>query len=637
MTRAINAVAALRLILPCLAFLLSIPVPATPAELPYLQQLQKAATEQKLSEERTWEVLLHYTRTLSGGYQSRIDDPAFFLSPRGRVDRQGELAATLNDFFVPRKDGEATACRFPARFHWLCSRLGIDPARLPDYRCSEMDKALAAVSGHSAVLVFPVGHSNSPASMFGHTLIRIDSDSKSNLISYAGNYAAETTDTNGFVYAWKGLTGRYRGFYSLMPYYIKVKEYNDLEHRDMWEYRLKLSGAEVKKMLDHIWELQNIKSSYYFIDENCSYNLLFLIEAARPELHLAEKTRFFVLPTQTIDIALDSGVLGEPGYRPSQGTRIRNIIGQLDSDKRQTARDLAYGVQAPESLERSPAAASEKIEMLDAAIEFVQFRLARKELSQEDFNRSYLQLLSQRSRLGAAPAGLYDFAEPSRPESGHSSSKFAAGAGVRRGEGYAELEMQLALHSLLDPDQGFLRGSQIQFLDTVLDYRLPAEEVRLRSLHLVDIFSITPRDVFFKPMSWKVNTGLDTEVQGNGRDFLVYRLNAGGGFAISSWRGGIWYALGEIDLNAARELRAGVSAGPGLEFGALEQITDWWKLHLSASGFLYRLGDDRTAFKVSAGQNFRLTQNNSLSAIYSVQFVNRHRVGDGRVLWNYYF
>jgi len=636
-TRAINAVAALRLILPCLAFLLSIPVPATPAELPYLQQLQKAATEQKLSAERTWEVLLHYTRTLSGGYQSRIDDPAFFLSPQGRVDRQGELAATLNDFFVPRKDGEATACRFPARFHWLCSRLGIDPARLPDYRCSEMDKALAAVSGHSAVLVFPVGHSNSPASMFGHTLIRIDSDSKSNLISYAGNYAAETTDTNGFVYAWKGLTGRYRGFYSLMPYYIKVKEYNDLEHRDMWEYRLKLSGAEVKKMLDHIWELQNIKSSYYFIDENCSYNLLFLIEAARPELHLAEKTRFFVLPTQTIDIALDSGVLGEPGYRPSQGTRIRNIIGQLDSDKRQTARDLAYGVQAPESLERSPAAASEKIEMLDAAIEFVQFRLARKELSQEDFNRSYLQLLSQRSRLGAAPAGLYDFAEPSRPESGHSSSKFAAGAGVRRGEGYAELEMQLALHSLLDPDQGFLRGSQIQFLDTVLDYRLPAEEVRLRSLHLVDIFSITPRDVFFKPMSWKVNTGLDTEVLGNGRDFLVYRLNAGGGFAISSWRGGIWYALGEIDLNAARELRAGVSAGPGLEFGALEQITDWWKLHLSASGFLYRLGDDRTAFKVSAGQNFRLTQNNSLSAIYSVQFVNRHRVGDGRVLWNYYF
>jgi hypothetical protein len=636
-TRAIKAAAALRIILPCLAFLLSLPVPAISGENPYLDQLQKAATEQKLAGERTWEVLLHYTRTLSGGYQSRIDDPAFFLSPRGRVDREGELAATLNDFFVPRKDGEATACRFPARFHWLSARLGIDPARLPAYSCSEMDKALAAVSGHSAVLVFPVGHSNSPASMFGHTLIRIDSDSKSNLISYAGNYAAETTDTNGFVYAWKGLTGRYRGYYSLMPYYIKVKEYNDLEHRDMWEYRLKLSGAEVKKMLDHIWELQNIKSSYYFIDENCSYNLLFLIEAARPELHLAEKTRFFVLPTQTIDIAIDSGILEEPSYRPSQGTRIRNIVAQLDRGKRQMARDLAYGVQAPESLELSPAAGSEKIEMLDAAIEFVQFRLARKELSQEDFNRSYLQLLRQRSRLGAAPAGLYGFAEPSRPESGHSSSKVAVGAGVRRGEGYAELELRLALHSLLDPDQGYLRGSQIQFLDTVLDYRLPAEAVRLRSLHLVDIFSITPRDVFFQPMSWKVNTGLDTEVLGNGRDFLLYRLNAGGGFAVSSWHGGIWYALGEIDLNAAAQLRAGFSAGPGLEFGALEQITDWWKLHLSASGFLYRLGDDRTAFKVSAGQNFRLTQNNSLSAIYGVQFVNRHRVGDGRVLWNYYF
>jgi len=125
--------------------------------------------------------------------------------------------------------------------------------------------------------------------MFGHTLLRIDGKSKSNLISYAVNYSANTTDTNGFIYAWKGLTGRYKGYYSLMPYYLKVKEYNELEHRDMWEYRLKLTEAEVKKMLNHTWELNNIHSPYYFIDENCSYSLLFLIESARPDLHLIEK------------------------------------------------------------------------------------------------------------------------------------------------------------------------------------------------------------------------------------------------------------------------------------------------------------------------------------------------------------
>jgi hypothetical protein len=633
--------APLRFLLPCMALLLTVfftPALARSQEDSYLEQLQKNAVQQRLSEERTWKVLLHYTKTLTGGERSRIDDRKFFLSPQGRVDRQAELAATLSALFVPpQKDGEYAACRFPARFEWLNSRLGIDPTRLPAYSCTERDKALGAVAGQSAVLVFPVGHINSPASMFGHTLIRIDSASKSNLISYAGNYAAVTTDTNGFIYAWKGLFGKYKGYYSLMPYYIKVKEYNDLEHRDMWEYRMKLSQIEVKRMLNHIWELQGIQSSYYFLDENCSYNLLFLIEAARPELHLTEKTGIFVLPTQTIGIAQESGILEEPRYRPSQGTRIRHIVTLLHGDGQQMAYDLAYGIRAPGLLESSTLVTVDQIKILDAAIEFLQFRLARKELGQDDFNKRYLSLLGQRSKLGAAPDGLYDLAPPSRPESGHPATKIALGGGVRRGEAFSELEVRPEFHSLLDPDRGYLRGAQIKFLDTALDYRIPAAQLRLRSLHLVDILSLAPRDVFFSPLSWKVNTGLDTETLANGKDHLLYRLNTGGGYAVTSVFGGIWYALGEIDVNAGSQLRAGVTAGPGLCLGALEQFTDWWKLLLSGSGYLYKFGDDRRLVKLTADQNFRLTQSNSLSLQYSLEFVNRHRVEDARVLWNYYY
>jgi hypothetical protein len=632
--------AILRHTLRCLATLLLLPTahPALCQQEPYPEQMEQSAAQQELYRERTWEVLLHYTKTLTGGYQSRIDDPKFFLSPRGRTDRQAELAATLQEIFVPPlKDGDYLACRFPARFEWLSSRLGIDAARLPAYSCSERDKALSTVAGRSAVLVFPVGHINSPASMFGHTLIRIDGASKSNLVSYAGNYAAATTDTNGFVYAWKGLFGGYQGYYSLMPYYIKVKEYNDLEHRDMWEYRMKLSETEVQQMLNHIWELQGIKSSYYFLDENCSYNLLFLIEAARPGLHLTEKTGLFVLPTQTISIARDSGILEEPRYRPSQGTRIRNILALLDGNGQRLARDLAYGVRDPDQLEASSLARTQKIAILDAAAEFEQFRLARKELTQDDFNKSYLKLLAQRSRQGAAPEGLYNFRQPPGPESGHPGSKVALGAGLRRGEAYGALEIQPALHTLLDPDRGYLRGAQIKFLDTSLDYRIVPEELRVRSLHLVDILSLTPRDTFFKPMSWKVNTGLDSEALRNGKDYLIYRLNTGTGYAVSSFSGGIWYALGEIDVNAGAKLRAGVTVGPGLSAGAVEQLTDWWKLHLAASGFVYQLGDDRIVTKLFAGQNFRVARNNSLSLEYGLEFVNRHRVEDARLLWNYYF
>ncbi len=42
----------------------------------------------------------------------------------------------------------------------------------------------------------------------------------------------------------KDLQGNIRGEYSLMPYYRKVKEYGDLESRDLWEYELALNEQE---------------------------------------------------------------------------------------------------------------------------------------------------------------------------------------------------------------------------------------------------------------------------------------------------------------------------------------------------------------------------------------------------------
>jgi hypothetical protein len=613
-----------------------VPAPASAAEIPYLEGVLASAHRQKLHEERTWNVLLHYTKTLAGGYRSRIDDPKFFLSPDGRTDRQAELDATLRSFFLPdQKDGNHGACRFPARLEWLKSRLELDPAALPPAICSEREKTLASIDAKSAVLVFPVGHVNSPASMFGHTLIRIDGSSRSNLISYAVNYAADAIDANGFLYAWKGLTGRYKGYYSVLSYYTKVKEYSDLEHRDMWEYRLKLSEDEVRKMINHSWELNNISSSYYFLDENCSYNLLFLIEAARPELQLAEKTSIFVLPTDTIRIALASGILEEAHYRPSQGTRIRKMLTLLDGDRQQLAFDLAYAVKAPDQLAPTIDAAG-KMKVLDLAAEFTQFRLSRKELDKSAYNKLYLRLLGERSKLGTAVDGLYDPEQPAKPEVGHDTSKVAVGAGVRRGEAFAQLELQPAFHSILDPDQGYLKGAQIKFLNTVLRFN-EDRPLRVKSLRLVDILSVTPRDIFFKPLSWKVNAGIDQEAMRDGRDDLLFRVNAGGGLTYATPFGGLAYGMGELDFNAGDKIRAKAAAGPGFTLGDLEQLTDWWKLHLYASGFVYKLGDDRYSLKLSADQNFRLTRNNSLSLTYTRQYLNSRQLEDIAGSWNYYF
>lgn len=601
----------------------------------YLQQLLRTAEERKLHEERPWQILLHYKRAFSGGYRSRIDDPQFFLAVDGRTDPRKELEATLRSFFLPPTgDGTHGACRFPARFQWLSDRLDLDPAQLPSYTCSERDTALAAVEGRSAVLVFPVGHINSPASMFGHTLIRIDGTSSSNLISYAANYAATADDTNGLVYAWKGLFGQYKGYYSLLPYYLKVKEYSDLEHRDMWEYRLKLSEDEVGMMLKHLWELHKIHSAYFFIDENCSFNLLYLLEAARPELHLTDRTGLFVLPTQTIRLALDSGILEEPHYRPSRGTRMKKMLSLVGENRQESALALARG-----SRERVPdgLAPDERRTVLDLAVEYVQIRYARKELDKDAYNRLFLRLLTERSTLGPAPEGVYDITEPPRPDTGHDSTKVAIGGGVRRGRGFIELDVQPVFHSLLDPDHGYLRGAQIKFFDTSVRQYFSPDQLRLEKLHLLDILSLVPRDMFFRPLSWKILTGFERRLLRDGSDRLVYRLDSGGGYAVTSPFGGIWYGFAELDVQAGDGIRGWVTVGPGFSIGGIEQLADWWKVHLNASGFLYKLGDDRTSIRFTAAQNFRLTRNNSLSMEYSRENVHSSSIEDAVILWNHYF
>ena len=618
--------------------LLALPVRGQAQQYPYLQQLLDKAAREKIHEERAWQVLLHYTRTVSDGYRSRIDDPDFFLSPTGSTEPSEELKATLSSFFLPPKgDGAHAACRFPARFQWLADRLSLDSGHLPDFACTERDTALAAVEGRSAVLVFPVGHINSPASMFGHTLIRIDGTSSSNLISYAANYAATAEDTNGFVYAWKGLFGKYKGYYSLLPYYIKVKEYSDLEHRDMWEYRLKFAPDEVGMMLKHLWELQGIHSAYFFLDENCSYNLLFLLEVARPELHLTDRTGLFVLPTHTIRIALENGILEEPRYRPSQGTKMGKMLSLLDEDQQKAAFRLAYGASAGKDLQLADFPPQDRMTILDLAAEYVQLRFARKELEKDVYSRLYLKLLGERSRLGMAPEGTYDIAEPSRPESGHGTMKVAAGGGVRRGKGFVELEAQPAFHTLLDPDHGYLRGAQIKFFDTAVRHYFTTGQLRLEKLHILDILSLASRNIFFRPLSWKVLTGFERRLLRDGEDRLIYRLNTGGGYAVLSPFDGIWYTFAELDIQAGDGIRDWVTAGPGFTVGAVEQPAEWWKVHLYASGFLYKVGDDRTSFTLAAAQNFRLTRNNSLSMEYSWEQVHSDSVEDAVILWNYYF
>jgi hypothetical protein len=266
--------------------------------------------------------LLHYrANTFGRGLTSEVDDDNFFFAVDGKTDTQAEIEATLRAFFSTRRIGEHeqfSRCAFPARFQWLDSQLDFDPARMPQQECPLIELLRERVNAGSASLVFSSYYLNNPASMFGHTLLRLNSadPTQPHLLDFALSYSADSSDVDGFLaYAWQGLTGGFEGRFQIFPYYERVKVYNDLENRDLWEYRLDLDSEQIDFMLLHAWELANTRFDFYFLRENCSYHLLSLLEAADPTLDLRSHYSAWTLPTETIRLWAGSmrATANEPG------------------------------------------------------------------------------------------------------------------------------------------------------------------------------------------------------------------------------------------------------------------------------------------------------------------------------------
>lgn len=583
----------------------------TPA---YVERLVEEGRRLQLHADRYWRTLLHYQRTLTG-LQSLVDDPRFFLSPRGKRDPAAELEATIRSFFLlPTPDAKHPVCRFVARYHWIKERLGLDPATLPAGECVPFTRLIADMKPASTTLVFPASHMNSPASMFGHTLLAYETESGSKLLAYAVNYSAVTTETFGPLFAVKGLFGLYQGYFSVLPYYAKLQEYSDLDQRDLWEYSLTFTREETIRSIMHVYELDGIASDYFFFDENCSYNLLFLLDAGRPSLALTDRTVPWVIPVDTIRKAEAAGLISRAVYRPSKTTRIQHLASLLDDGERRLARAAARGEAGPERILAAGMPRQDAIRTLDLAVEYLQYQYAKREVTQEVYTDRFLKLLGGRSTLGALEGGRDEAAVPPRPEAGHRSNRLQVGVGVKKGEAFQEIRLRPAYHALTDPSGGYLAGSQIVFLDTRLRYSDEGHDVTLEQLDLVDIVSVAPRDDFFTPLSWKVTAGLARRTMRDGRDRLVGLLSPGSGLAVRLGPLGLGYAMLEVDANLGDRLEEKYAVGAGGSFGILAQITRRWSLAVSGRGLYYGLGDRHSLLEAKAAQGFALTPNLAISA-----------------------
>lgn len=606
----------------------------------YLNKILDDAQRLNLSEHHYWDVLIHYHPD-GNNRKSEIDDPLFFLSTVGKNDPEAELKATISGFFEePDESKEPVRCRYIARYAWLKEQLKIDESRLPFVVCTAFEQNKSGFTPRSVALIFPVAYISSPASMFGHTLLRIDGSNESPLVSSSVNYAAFTDGNSGFNYAFKGIFGGYNGYYNSRPYYEKVREYTAIEHRDIWEYNLDLTDVESMRIVMHLWELREIKSPYYFFDNNCSYAVLYLLDIARPSLRLIEtyghKHKFWVIPSETVNAVVGSGIVRNVVYRPSQGTRIRNTSYKLSLDERQLVYNVVTGKEKIKVFSESAMSEDNQTIALKLTSEYLQYLASHRLIESEEYLNIYHEVINELGRRKQPSEQLSDRQLVVQPDKGHFPGRIGIGVGCQSGSCFEEIALKPAYHDLLDNDTGYVEGSQINFMSANLRYDNKLRHLTLNSLQLIDIKSLAISDLFFQPIAWKLNVGVQQKVISGGKEKLVPAISVGGG--ISKLLGPARaYALAEMELNATRLFDGGTALGAGGAVGLFVPLTPWWKLHGSVRGIAPLFGDRYWSLRGEVEQSISISQNSSVLTSISRQNMNEYFRSEMKLLFNFYF
>ncbi len=615
----------------CAAFVLGTGLPAPAAAGLPAAAWQAEAREAALAADIQWQQLLHYTPSWRpGGFRNFVDDADFFLSPLGPGDPAAELDATLLELATE----PAAQCRFPGRAAWLKSRLPSLEGGLPRASCPEYEEWRRVLAVNEVVLVFAASYLNSPSSMYGHTFLRFDSanpERRTPMLGWALNFGATIPpDENGLVYAWRGLFGGYPGQFAAGPYFEKLREYSRLESRDLWEYRLDLSAVEIDRLLAHVWELRDINFDYYFFDENCSLRLLELLDVARPGHDLADRFPTYAIPIDTVRAVIDAGMVTSVNYRPATRTQLRYEMARLDAAERALARRMADDAAVGDTAGFAALAPDRQRLVVDVAYQFFRDRAVHAPIGPE-LSRQNFALLQRVNRVAtgavAAPAP-----RPVAPESGHRTALVAVAGGLEEDRGFADVEWRLSYHDLADPAPGYPTGASLNMGRLALRLK-DGGTLQLQRLDVLEITSLSPRDEFFRPWSWRVNTGLDRQWTA-GDDVLVPQVNAGFGWTRTPVPalGLFAFVTGRVEYNHAldRELDVapGLAAGLRLEQGA--QVT-----LASVDRYRFTDGVDRTVLVLR--HNLALGENLALRLQLERSVTETDRVDEASLALRYYF
>lgn len=517
-----------------------------------------------------WLKLLHYQKD-GTEYISAVEKGNFFLSENGRKDPKAEYDEAIKAF---NEKGNLKKCDFPARF-MILEKTGLVKGSLDD--CKDYQQYLSDVQPKAVTMLFTNAYMNNPSSMFGHTLFRIDTKRKgTQLLAHGANFGADTGDESGVLYAMKGLWGGYFGTFGLKPYWDVINLYNNIENRDIWEYELNFTDDELALFTAHMWEMKDAKIRYYFASKNCSYVLLLMLEAVRPELKLSEQFPFYTVPLATLK-AVDRvpNLVRAVNYRPSRQSKLKYRAKQMNKRQMSVFKDIIKKNKINlEALDEE-----ERADVLETAYQYIQYLYVERKLELADYRKKSFKLLQERSKIANHRQYFDELKTGQNPVEAHEAMQAGAMVGVKNGEAFQALSFKPVYNSLTEDSYGLLKGAEINMMSGEIRHYDRQKKYVLERLDVMQIKSFSGRDVMFSPLSFEINMGLDRLFDSKTEEeHTAAVISLGGGVSYALTDNLLIYGIGEQSLAYSggihRQWLGGIAFKAGVYYNR-----DRWRLN----------------------------------------------------------
>ncbi len=470
----------------------------------YLDEAQQL----HLADSNEWLKLLHYeisTSVFAKKFRSKFRGP-FYIAPDGTENPENEMKSSLRLLFSPKTRFQQ--CKYLSRTKFFVRKLKIQTGDIEP--CAERKAWKQELNAQAISLIFASADLSNAASSFGHTFLKLSNPSnkqKKELLDYGINYAADANQSEGVLFALKGLFGLYNGKFTMLPYHQKIREYINAEGRDIWEYALNFSAEEVDDLIDHLIELEGSSAPYYFLDENCSYQLLAALEAVRPELNLTAQFKYFTIPIDSLKrVMAVTGLVKTQNFRKSLKNKFTESLNGLSLKQTNAIKKLI--IQGAEIDYKIPDADSftkiEQTEILDATLNHLALRAFKNNtnLENEIYNVSV-----QRARLQTISREM-PVTEPPPPQATHDSSASYVSFYRNNQIDFLNFRFRHAYHDFISDDSGGIPFSQNNVLALEIGFNSEARQLQLIEFDFLDLLSSNPVTPFEYPLTWKSKLSL---------------------------------------------------------------------------------------------------------------------------------